>query len=133
MKLLLIGNNHIYQNNLPETVRSLLEMTGQKSHVTLLFAPGKTLSQHAADAAVRFNITFGRYDAVIAQNAVVHHVVIGNAVVGLVAAAVVLLVVLIAAGRQQQHQRQGRYKQKSSLFHPRFLLLPGFAPFSRWS
>lgn len=67
MKLLLIGNNHIYQNNLPETVRSLLEMTGQKSHVTLLFAPGKTLSQHAADAAVRFNITFGRYDAVVAQ------------------------------------------------------------------
>jgi len=68
MKLLFIGNSHTYYNALPETVRRLLEITGQKSHVTMLSVGGKGLTYHASDPTALFNIRCGGYDAVIVQD-----------------------------------------------------------------
>ncbi|MBQ3483205.1 MAG: hypothetical protein IJA78_03420 [Clostridia bacterium] len=68
MKLLFIGNSHTYYNAMPDTVHRLLEATGQKSHVTMLSAGGKSLTYHASDPAALFNIRCGKYDAVIAQD-----------------------------------------------------------------
>lgn len=68
MKLLFIGNSHTYYNSMPETVKRLLEATGQKTHVTMISEGGKSLSYHASRPDVPFNIRIGEYDAVIAQD-----------------------------------------------------------------
>ena len=68
MKLLFIGNSHTYFNDVAGTVLRLLTATGEKSHVTMLTRGGKTLSFHATDPAVSFNIRYGAYDFVIAQD-----------------------------------------------------------------
>lgn len=68
MKILFIGNSHTYYNDVAGMVLRLLEATGEKSHVTMLTKGGKTLSYHAADPAVSFNIRYGRYDLVIVQD-----------------------------------------------------------------
>lgn len=68
MKLLFIGNSHTYYNSMPETVKRLLEATGQRVHVTMISEGGKTLSYHASKPDVSFNIRIGEYDAVIAQD-----------------------------------------------------------------
>ena len=68
MKLLFIGNSHTYYNALPDTVHRLLEITGQKNHVTMLSVGGKSLTYHATSPAALFNIRCGGYDAVIAQD-----------------------------------------------------------------
>lgn len=68
MKLLMIGNSHTYYNALPETLRQLLEATGQKTHVTMLAVGGKDLAFHATTQNAPFNIRCGGYDAVIVQD-----------------------------------------------------------------
>ncbi|MBE6604060.1 MAG: hypothetical protein E7636_07075 [Ruminococcaceae bacterium] len=68
MKLLFIGNSHTYYNDVAGTVLSLLEATGEKSHVTMLTRAGKSLGHHVTDPAVSFNIRYGRYDFIIAQD-----------------------------------------------------------------
>ncbi len=68
MKLLFIGNSHTYFNDVAGTVLRLLTATGEKSHVTMLTRGGKTLSHHAGDPTVSFNIRYGKYDFVIAQD-----------------------------------------------------------------
>lgn len=67
MKLLFIGNSHTYYNAMPQIVQSLFAATGQKVHVTMLAAGGKTLSYHVTSQNVAFNVRYGGYDAVIAQ------------------------------------------------------------------
>ena len=68
MKLLFIGNSHTYFNDVAGTVLRLLTATGEKSHVTMLTRGGKDLAFHAADPAVAFNVRYGAYDVVIAQD-----------------------------------------------------------------
>lgn len=68
MKLLFIGNSHTYFNDVAGTVLQLLTATGEKSHVTMLSRGGKALAFHATDPAVSFNIRYGKYDFVIAQD-----------------------------------------------------------------
>ena len=68
MKLLFIGNSHTYYNDMPATVMSLLEQTATKAHVTMLTKGGKGLVYHAPTHAAAFNIRYGKYDAVIAQD-----------------------------------------------------------------
>ena len=68
MKLLFIGNSHTYFNDVAGTVLRLLTATGEKSHVTMLTRGGKALTFHATDPAVAFNVRYGAYDVVIAQD-----------------------------------------------------------------
>ncbi|MBQ2757119.1 MAG: hypothetical protein IJF31_01420 [Clostridia bacterium] len=68
MKILFIGNSHTYYNDMAHTVQRLLEATGEKTHVTMLTRGGKPLTFHAQDPATPFNIRYGDYDVVIAQD-----------------------------------------------------------------
>ena len=68
MKLLFIGNSHTYYNDMPAMVQGLLEAAGEKTHVTMLTRGGKTLAYHCDEQSTRFNIQYGHYDAVIAQD-----------------------------------------------------------------
>ena len=68
MKLLFIGNSHTYYNDMPLTVKQLLEATGERAHVTMLTKGGNGLDYHAQDPATAFNIRHGEYDLVIAQD-----------------------------------------------------------------
>ena len=67
MKLLFIGNSHTYYNAMPQIVQSLFTAVGQKVHITMLAAGGKNLSYHATSQNVAFNVRYGGYDFVIAQ------------------------------------------------------------------
>lgn len=68
MKLLFIGNSHTYYNDTAALVMKLLEATGDRSHVTMLTRGGKGLSHHVSEPSVAFNIRYGGYDTVIAQD-----------------------------------------------------------------
>jgi len=68
MKILFIGNSHTYYNDMVHTVQRLLEATGEKTHVTMLTRGGKPLPFHVQDPAVPFNIRYGGYDVVVAQD-----------------------------------------------------------------
>lgn len=68
MKLLFIGNSHTYYNAMPDIVRRLLEATGVKTHVTMLAEGGKNLAYHTTTHNAAFNIRYGGYDMVIAQD-----------------------------------------------------------------
>ena len=68
MKLLFIGNSHTYYNDLPAIVMALLEQTDVKAHVTMLTKGGKGLIYHAPTHAAAFNIRYGGYDVIIAQD-----------------------------------------------------------------
>ena len=70
MKLLFIGNSHTFYNAMPQMVRELLAAVGQKAHVTMLAAAGKDLGYHATSHNVAFNVRYGEYDFVIAQERV---------------------------------------------------------------
>ena len=67
MKILFIGNSHTYYNAMPQLVQELFLATGQKVHVTMLAVGGKNLSYHATSVSAPFNIRYGEYDMVIAQ------------------------------------------------------------------
>ena len=68
MKLLFIGNSHTYVNSVPAIVRTLLEQTGTKTHVTMIALGGKTLDYQADRKMTQFNIQHGEYDVMIAQD-----------------------------------------------------------------
>lgn len=68
MKILFIGNSHTYYNDMAHTVQRLFEAIGEKTHVTMLTRGGKPLTFHAQDPATPFNIRYGDYDVVIAQD-----------------------------------------------------------------
>lgn len=70
MKLLFIGNSHTFYNDMPAMVLKLLEDVGEKSHVTMLTEGGQTLVYHCDEPATRFNIRYGGYDVVVAQDRV---------------------------------------------------------------
>ena len=67
MKLLFIGNSHTYYNAMPQMVQELFAAVGQKVHITMLAAGGKNLSYHITSQNVAFNVRYGGYDFVIAQ------------------------------------------------------------------
>ncbi len=67
MKLLFIGNSHTYYNAMPQMVQELFAAVGQKVHITMLAAGGKNLSYHVTSQNVAFNVRYGGYDFVIAQ------------------------------------------------------------------
>ena len=68
MKLLFIGNSHTYYNDTAALVQQLLAATGTTAHVTMLTRGGKSLAFHKTEPATRFNILYGGYDVVIAQD-----------------------------------------------------------------
>ena len=68
MKLLFIGNSHTYYNDMVALVSGLLEATGERNHVTMLTRGGKSLVFHKNEPATAFNIRYGGYDIVIAQD-----------------------------------------------------------------
>ena len=68
MKLLFVGNSHTYYNDLPARVMELLAATGEKSHATMVTRGGKSLTFHASEPSALFNIRYGGYDTVIAQD-----------------------------------------------------------------
>ncbi|MBE6555100.1 MAG: hypothetical protein E7663_02530 [Ruminococcaceae bacterium] len=68
MKLLFIGNSHTYYNDLGATVLKLLEAVGTRPHVTISTTGGKSLVYHTTKHDVLFNIRYGGYDVVIAQD-----------------------------------------------------------------
>ncbi len=68
MKLLFVGNSHTYYNAMPELVRRLFEATGQKTHVTMVAEGGKTLANLVGTQNTVFNLRYGGYDMVIAQD-----------------------------------------------------------------
>ena len=68
MKLLFIGNSHTYYNDTAAMVMALLEATGERTHVTMLTRGGKGLNYHMAEPSATFNIRYGGYDTVIAQD-----------------------------------------------------------------
>lgn len=68
MKLLFIGNSHTYYNAMPDMVRQLFEATGQRVHVTMLAEGGKNLAYHTTSHNALWNIRYGGYDLVIAQD-----------------------------------------------------------------
>lgn len=70
MKLLFIGNSHTFYNAMPQTVQELFAGVGQKVHITMLAAAGKGLSYHATSQNAAFNVRYGGYDFVIAQEKV---------------------------------------------------------------
>ena len=70
MKLLFIGNSHTFYNAMPQTVQELFAAVGQKVHITMLAAAGKGLSYHATSQNAAFNVRYGGYDLVIAQEKV---------------------------------------------------------------
>ncbi len=70
MKLLFVGNSHTFYNAMPQMVRELFEAVGQKAHVTMLAAAGKDLAYHVTSQNVAFNVRYGEYDFVIAQERV---------------------------------------------------------------
>ena len=70
MKLLFIGNSHTYYNDMPAMVKGLLEGVGERSHVTMLTRGGAPLTYHCDEHATRFNIRYGGYDVVVAQDRV---------------------------------------------------------------
>lgn len=53
---------------MPDTVKKLIIATGQKVHVTMVTEGGKHLLYHTTNPASVFNIRYGEYDAVIAQD-----------------------------------------------------------------
>lgn len=68
MKLLFIGNSHTYYNAMPDMVRQLFEATGQRVHITMLAEGGKNLAYHTTSHNALWNIRYGGYDFVIAQD-----------------------------------------------------------------
>lgn len=68
MKILFLGNSHTYYNAMPQLVQELFVAMGQKAHVTMLAVGGKNLSYHATSASAPFNIRYGEYDIVVAQD-----------------------------------------------------------------
>ena len=70
MKLLFIGNSHTFYNAMPQMVQELFAAVGQKAHVTMLAAAGKGLEYHVTSQNVAFNVRYGGYDFVIAQEKV---------------------------------------------------------------
>lgn len=68
MKLLLIGNSHTYHNAMPRMLGELFAAVGQKVHITMLALGGKNLAYHAASHNALFNVRYGGYDVVIAQD-----------------------------------------------------------------
>ena len=70
MKLLFIGNSHTFYNDMPAMVLQLLKNVGEKSHVTMVTEGGQTLMYHCDKQTARFNIRYGGYDAVVAQDRV---------------------------------------------------------------
>lgn len=70
MKLLFIGNSHTFYNAMPQMVQELFTAVGQKVHITMLAAAGKGLNYHATSQNAAFNVRYGGYDFVIAQDKV---------------------------------------------------------------
>lgn len=68
MKILFIGNSHTYYNAMPQMVKDLFAAMGQKAHVTMLAIGGKGLSYHATAPNTAFNLKYGEYDIVLAQD-----------------------------------------------------------------
>ncbi|MBQ2690247.1 MAG: hypothetical protein IJG05_09250 [Solobacterium sp.] len=68
MKVLFIGNSHIFFNDMPELFARFCELDGEKPEVTMLAYPGKYLDWHMQEYfPTRFNILYGNYDYCIIQ------------------------------------------------------------------
>ena len=67
IKVLFIGNNHTYYNDMPSLAKRRLDEDGYDCHVTMLAHPAWFLAQHVEDPEAKFNIRFGGYDYVVLQ------------------------------------------------------------------
>ena len=69
MKILFIGNSHIYFNDMPHIVaEDFMKEKGIYCETTMLAHGGWTLHQHAEEPQTRFNIIYGGYDYVVLQD-----------------------------------------------------------------
>lgn len=68
MKVLFIGNSHTYYNDMPGMFAKICQDNGVNMEVTMLAHGGKGWDFHLEEPEVKFNITYGGYDAVILQH-----------------------------------------------------------------
>ncbi len=67
IKILFIGNSLTYYNYLPCCVSRLFGAEGISADCVMLTTPGKCLKFHSEQAAVRYNILYGKYDYIVLQ------------------------------------------------------------------
>lgn len=68
MRVLFIGNSHTYMNDMPQIFKEICEKCGIKTEITMLARGGVGWDFHVAEPETRFNILYGKYDAVILQH-----------------------------------------------------------------
>ena len=68
MKILFIGNSHTYYNDMPHLFVQLCRKKNVEAEVTMLAHGGKGWDFHVEEPEARFNIMYGRYDAVVLQH-----------------------------------------------------------------
>ncbi len=68
MKVLFIGNSHTYYNDMPHIFAELCRGKNMDVDVTMLAHGGKGWDFHLEEPEVRFNISYGGYDAVVLQH-----------------------------------------------------------------
>ncbi len=69
MKILFIGNSHTFFNDMPHVVADLYRLVKHETvDVTMLTIGGMSLTEHATQPQVHFNIKYGNYDAAVLQD-----------------------------------------------------------------
>lgn len=68
MKILFIGNSHTYYNDMPYLFARFCQEKHRDVDVVMLAHGGKGWDFHIEEPEVKFNILYGRYDAVILQH-----------------------------------------------------------------
>lgn len=68
MRVLFIGNSHTYYNDMPHMFANICHEHHADMEITMLAHAGMGWDFHVNEPKVRFNIAYGRYDAVILQH-----------------------------------------------------------------
>ena len=68
IKVLFIGNSHVYYNDMPDILRRIAKHNGKELFTVMLAHGGAGLENHANEAQAQFNIVFGKYDYVVLQH-----------------------------------------------------------------
>ena len=68
MRILFIGNSHTYYNDMPHMFADICREHHVDVEITMLAHGGKGWDFHVEEPEVRFNILYGKYDAVVLQH-----------------------------------------------------------------
>lgn len=68
MRVLFIGNSHTYYNDMPYLFAQICRAENKEVEITMLAHGGKGWDFHVEEPEARFNILYGKYDAVILQH-----------------------------------------------------------------